>query len=358
MAVVVEQTIPFSAQSLDIQNTNRWNELLPLIRRSMKQVQTATGQQILVNQSIIDSKFCNTVAITTPGKLSSKLLDGSNVAAIVTEAPGADRLTASDIKEALQAVGATEHQALVIVRSGKSRDLKACVPDNSLDVQVNGELEYDHLLFLLANRSKGSRRMIEDADGLVKDFLKNAISAHSNFHAGKVEGKPAISIADGGSVAFESVKSTVERQLRSLLESQGAQSREVTYSIHYSDVNGLSRLENYIIAKEIAELCRKYIQSLFDSPTLTSNTRLSKHPIQTITLHNSQPRTSWSRLRHLTLCTAITRARPSKKASSRHNSRRDQRHFPLKDPLAFDRTNQVRRRRGSQAHTRRLRRSD
>jgi len=265
MAVVVEQTIPFSEQSLDLRNTNRWNELLPLIRRSMKSIQTAKGQQILVNQNIVDSKFCNTVAITTPGNFSSKLLDGSNVAAIVTEDPGREGLTARDIKEALQEVGATEHQALVVVRSGKSQELKASVSDNSLDVQVNGELEYDHLLFLLGNRSKGSKRSIEDADGLVKDFFKNATSVHSAFHTGKIEGKPAISAAEGDAAAFESVKSTVGKQLRSLLESQGAQSRDVTYSIHYSDINGLSRLENYIIAKEIAELCRKYIQSMLDA---------------------------------------------------------------------------------------------
>jgi len=259
MAIVVEQTIPFPTSSLDLQSTNRWNELLPLIRRSVTQVQTAKGQQILVNQSIIDSKFCNTVAITAPGNFSSKLLDGSQVAAIVTEEPGAEALTARDIKQALQSVGATEQQALVIVRSGKSRDLKACVEDNSLEIQVNGELEYDHLLFLLANRSKGSRRMIEDADGLVKDFFKSAIAAHSTFQTDKADGKPAVSGPEGGSTAFESVRYTVEKQLESLFESQKGQSGQVTYSIHYSDINGLSRLENYIIAKEIAEYCRKYI---------------------------------------------------------------------------------------------------
>ena len=127
MAVVVEQTIPFSSPSLDLQNTNRWNGLLPLVRRSMKQVQTSKGQQILINQSIIDSKFCSTVAITTLGNFSSKLLDGSKVAAIVTEEPGKEALTARDIKHALQEFGATEHQALVVVRSGKNRNLKACV---------------------------------------------------------------------------------------------------------------------------------------------------------------------------------------------------------------------------------------
>lgn len=259
MPVVVEQTIPFSSPSLDLQNIDRWNGLLPLVRRGVKQVQTSKGQQILVNQSIIDSKFCNTVAITTPGIFSGKLLDESKVAAIVTEEPGKGGLAAIDIKHALQEFGATEHQALVVVRSGKSRKLKASVEDNSIDVEVNGELEYDHLLFLLANRSKGSRRMIEDADGLVKDFFKNELTAYSTFQTDKVEGKPAISGAGGDSAAFENVKSTVEKQLNNLFDTQTDQSGKVTYSIHYSDINGLSRLENYIIAKEIAEYCREYI---------------------------------------------------------------------------------------------------
>ena len=286
MAVVVEQTIPFSSPSLDLQNTNRWNGLLPLVRPSVKHVQTAKGQQLLVNQSIIDSKFCNTVAVTAPGNFSSKLLDGSKVAAIVTEEPGKEGLTARDIKYALQEFGATEHQALVVVRSGKSRNLKASVEDNSIDVEVNGDLEYDHLLFLLANRSKGSRRMIEDADSLVKDFFKNELTAYSTFQTDKVEGKPAISGAGGDSAAFESVKATVEKQLKELFEKQKNQSREVTYSIHYSDINGLSRLENYIIAKEIAEYCRTSHEPTFEVPPLTNKTRLQRHPLQTIPLHN------------------------------------------------------------------------
>ena len=276
MAVVIEQTIPFSSPSLDLQNTSRWNGLLPLVQRGVRQVQTAKGQQILINQSIIDSKICNTVAVTTPGKFSGKLLDGSRVAAIVTEKPGKDGLTARDIKHALQEFGATEHQALVVVRSGKSRNLKPSVEDNSIDVEVNGELEYDHLLFLLANKSKGSRRMVEDADSLVKDFFKNDLTAYSTFQTDKVEGKPAISGAGGNSAAFEGVKVTVEKQLKSLFETQKDQSGKVTYSIHYSDINGLSRLENYIIAKEIAEYCRMYHKPTSEASSLTNRHQTPK----------------------------------------------------------------------------------
>jgi hypothetical protein len=344
MAVVVEQTIPFSSPSLDLQNINRWNGLLPLVRRSVKHVQTSKGHQLLINQSIIDSKFCSTVAVTTPGNFSSKLLDGSKVAAIVTEEPGKEGLTARDIKHALIEFGATEHQALVVVRSGKSRNLKASVEDNSIDVEVNGELEYDHLLFLLANRSKGSRRMIEDADGLVNDFFKNAITAYLVFHTDKVEGKPAISGPDGDSAAFESVKVTVEKQLKSLFETQKDKSGKVTYSIHYSDINGLSRLENYIIAKEIAEYCRMYHEPSLEATSLTNNTRLQRTPLPTIPLHNPQPLTTRPRLRHLSLPSSLIRNSASEETSSRHDSRRLQRLLPLKDSITFQRTNQIRRR--------------
>ena len=235
------------------------------------------------------------------------MLFRSKVAAIVTEEPGKEALTARDIKHALQEFGATEHQALVVVRSGKSRNLKACVEDNSIDVEVNGELEYDHLLFLLANRSKGSRRMIEDADGLVKDFFKAVRTAYSIFQTDKADGKPAISGPKDDSAAFESVKSTVEEQLNSLFKTQKDQSGKITYSIHYSDINGLSRLENYIVAKDIAEYCRKYHEPTSKNPPPLTiiNTRLQSSPLQTIQLHNPEPLPTRPRLRHLPLLSPL-----------------------------------------------------
>jgi len=37
------------------------------------------------------------------------------------------------------------------------------------------------------------------------------------------------------------------------MRAHAAQSQKVTYSVHYSDVNGLSRLENYILGLETAK---------------------------------------------------------------------------------------------------------
>ena len=113
MAVVVEQTIPFSPSALDLQNPHRWNDLFPLIRPSVREVQTAKGQHILVNQALAKSKYVNIVAVGNPGNFSSKLLDEKHVTAIVTAKAGAGVLTPQDIHHVLQTVGAAEKQGVV-----------------------------------------------------------------------------------------------------------------------------------------------------------------------------------------------------------------------------------------------------
>lgn len=256
MAVLVEQTIPFPPSSLDLQNPQRWNDLYPLIRPSVKLVQTAKGQHILADSVLAKSNAVNIAAIGNLGNFSSKLLDEKNVTAVVTEKTGAGLLTVQDIKYALHAVGAAENQGLVVVRSGKSRNVQAHGSD-IIEIEAVGELELDHLLHLLGNATESCKNSIHQVTELVKVFAKNAITAYSSFHTEKSGGNPAITNAEGGARSFDSVKSTVEQELKSVLESQNSQTGQVTYSIHYSDINGLSRLENYIIAKEVAEYCRE-----------------------------------------------------------------------------------------------------
>lgn len=256
MAVVVEQTIPFPPESLDLQNPHRWNDLYPLIRPTVKQVQTAKGQRILVDQALAQSKYVNIAAIGGLGNFSTKLLDDKTATAIVTEKAGAGVLTIQDIKHALQTVGAAEKQGLVVVRSGKSRNVQIHGSD-VVEVEAVGELELDHLLHLLGNATESCRTSIHQVTDLVKVFAKSAGTAYSTFQTQKSGGKPALAGADGAAFSYDSVKSTVEKELTSVVKSQTAQSGQVTFSIHYSDINGLSRLENYIIAKEVADYCRK-----------------------------------------------------------------------------------------------------
>lgn len=256
MAVVVDQTIPFPAETLDLQNPHRWNDLYPLIRPTVRQVQTAKGQHILVDQALAQSKYVNIAAVGGLGNFSSKLLDEKRVTAIVTEKAGAGVLAIPDIKHALQTVGAAEKQGLVVVRSGKSRNVQVHGSD-VVEVEATGELELDHLLHLLGNATESCRTSIHQTTDLVKVFAKSATVAVSTFAAEKAGGKPALLGADGKSSSYESVKATIEKELGNVLKSQGSQNGQVTYSIHYSDINGLSRLENYILAKEIADYCRK-----------------------------------------------------------------------------------------------------
>ncbi|KAM0718850.1 hypothetical protein Q7P37_005922 [Cladosporium fusiforme] len=254
MAVVVDQTIPFPAESLDLQNPHRWNDLYPLIRPTVKQIQTPKGQHILVDQALAQSKYVNIAAVGSLGNFSTKLLDEKHVTAIVTEQTGAGVLTIPDIKHALQTVGAAEKHGLVIVRSGKKRNVQLHGSD-VIEVEATGELELDHLLHLLGNATQSCRTSIHQVNDLVKVFAQNASTAYTTFAAEKAGGKPALVGADGKSSSYESVKATIEKELGNVLKAQGPQNGQVTYSIHYSDINGLSRLENYILAKEIADYC-------------------------------------------------------------------------------------------------------
>lgn len=88
---------------------------------------------------------------------------------------------------------------------------------------------------------------------MLKHFLKTASTAHSNFHVDKLEANPSILHGDGISHGFEQAKHAVERDLQHVLKSHIVQYEPVTYSVHYSDVNGLSRLESYILGRELGE---------------------------------------------------------------------------------------------------------
>lgn len=250
MAVVVEQTIPFPPEALDLQNAQRWNDLYPLIRPSVKQVQTAKGQHILVDEALVKSKYVNIAAIGNLSNFSSKLLDDKSVTAIVTEKAGAGVLTTQDITHAL------EKQGLVVVRSGKNRNVQVHGSD-VIEVEAAGELESDHLIHLLGHATESCRSSLHQTTDLVNAFVKSASTAFVTFQTEKAGGKPAISGSDGVASGYDDVKSAIEKELGKMLKGQTAQSGQITYSIHYSDINGLSRLENYILAKEIADLCRK-----------------------------------------------------------------------------------------------------
>jgi hypothetical protein len=253
MAVVVEQTIPFSSSILDLQNSSRWNELLPLIRPSVKAVKTPKGQSILIDESLAKSKFLRIAAVGKSGNFSSKLLDERNVTAIVTDRAGAGILTAPDIQHAIYSAGVAQDQGVVVVRAGKKRRVEVHGSD-CIEVETEGELEQDHILHLLGNTTDSCRTSIHQTAELLKSFAKSASVVHSKFHIEKASGNPAI-LHSTGTHGYQNAKEAIERDLTHAMkhEAHKAQTEQVVYSVHYSDVNGLSRLENYIVAGEIAQ---------------------------------------------------------------------------------------------------------
>lgn len=255
MAVVVEQTIPFPTSSLDLHNEKRWNTLFPLIRPTVKAVKAGKGQTVLVDQAVAKSKLVHIAAVGSAGNFSSKLLDDRNVAAIVTDQPGSGSLGAHDIVQALESAGASDEQRVVVVRAGKKRRVE--VSDGGiLEVESEGELEADHILHLLGNAAETCRQSIEEVAELLKLFVKSASTAHSTFHVEKADGNPAVLHAEGAA-GFQKARHAIERDLKQAMRAHSTQEGQVVYSVHYSDTNGLSRLENYIIAGEVAQYLRK-----------------------------------------------------------------------------------------------------
>ncbi|KAK3672107.1 hypothetical protein LTR78_008078 [Recurvomyces mirabilis] len=251
MAIIVEQTIPFPSSSLDLHNERRWTDLLPLVRPTIKAVRTPKGQAILVDKALVKSKFVHIAAVGSLGSFSSKVLDDRNVTAIAIEHSGAGLVTPEDIQQALQSAGVAYERGLVIARVGKKSRVEQRGP-NVLEVETEHELALDHILHLLGNATESCRESIDDVSELLKLFGKNASTAHSTFHVEKAEGNPAVLHAEGAA-GFEKAKHAVERDLKHVMKAHTTQDGDVTYSVHFSDVNGLSRLENYIIAGEVAQ---------------------------------------------------------------------------------------------------------
>ncbi|GME38634.1 RecF/RecN/SMC domain-containing protein [Neofusicoccum parvum] len=250
MSVVVEQTIPWSPSTLDLSNPKRWTTLFPLLRPSVFPVSTSKGQTVLLNRALSSSPHIQIAAIGRSGNFSSKFLSDTHIAAIVTETSGAGILTAQDVRHTLEQNGIKVAQGLVVLRAGKERRVSG--PENGVvEVDTEGELEFDHLLSLLEHATETARTSIHQTVELLKLFMKTAVTTKSEFHPAK-KGENASIVHEVGHAEFETATKALEKDLTHVLRAQASQTGSVTYSVHYSDINGLSQLENYILAHEIS----------------------------------------------------------------------------------------------------------
>lgn len=93
---------------------------------------------------------------------------------------------------------------------------------------------------------------IEKTQALLEHFANSAVITTSKFHKEKTGSGP--SVIHGLDIAeFNSAKLAVEKDLGNLLRSRESEKDELVYSVHYSNINGLSHLESSILEHEISE---------------------------------------------------------------------------------------------------------
>jgi len=95
------------------------------------------------------------------------------------------------------------------------------------------------------------RSSFEKTKAKLEHFTNSAIKTTSTFHKKKTANGPSVTHADE-IVEFNSAKKAIDKDLSHLL-SLRPKGDEIVYSVHYSDINGLSRLENNILAHEISQ---------------------------------------------------------------------------------------------------------
>jgi dihydroxyacetone kinase len=100
------------------------------------------------------------------------------------------------------------------------------------------------------------RASLEKTREVLSCFVNLSLKTTSKFLEEKVGDAPSVNHA-AEIAEFNSAKKAVDRDLGRLLSSIPTQEAGVVFSVHYSDINGLSRLENNILAHEISEYLGK-----------------------------------------------------------------------------------------------------
>lgn len=153
MAVVVEPTLPFLATDLKLGSHSNWVRLFPLINPACVAVYNPSGHTVLVNKSAANCGDVLISAIVPGSNLSNKLLKESALSAFALRNHGKDDATAADLVQALAIAGIPVGPGVVAVRSGSESRLELVFRSNTLvlEVDVVGDLQFDHVLSLLSN---------------------------------------------------------------------------------------------------------------------------------------------------------------------------------------------------------------
>ncbi|KAL2061661.1 hypothetical protein VTL71DRAFT_7038 [Oculimacula yallundae] len=268
MSLIVEQTIPYSNSQLQLEDSKRWSRLLPLMRPSVKVVETRNGQIVMIDTLLAKSTEVLVASVGRIGNVSSKLLAGSHLAAFTVE-QNEQEVSAADLAKVLEDSGFPTGNGVVVVRSGKKQDLNSA--SGVLELTVEGELKLDHILSLLQAVKSEAKASFEKMEAILVHFYKSSWQTASRFHEQKSGKAPSVA-HDFDVVEFNSAKASIDKDLSSLLNSASSPGKGFVYSIHFADINGLSRLENNILAHEISEyLANKKLESYITQSTILDN---------------------------------------------------------------------------------------
>ncbi|KAE9363557.1 Dak phosphatase [Stipitochalara longipes BDJ] len=269
MAVVVEQTLPYSTTELKLEDPHRWSRLFPLMRPSIKAVETSNGQTVVVDTALLGSKDVLLTAIGTVGNFSSKILSESHLSAFTTEQLKFSTISAEKIQTILKDNGFPIQDGVVVVRSSSKQNLR--MSHGIVELSVESELQLDHVLSLLKVMKPEIKLSLEKTRALLEHFANSATRTTSTFHEKKTGNSPSVT-RGLEIVEFNSAKSAVDKDLSSLLGSKLAADGDLVYSIHCSDINGISSLENNILAHEISEyFANKQLASNISHSTILDN---------------------------------------------------------------------------------------
>lgn len=269
MALVVEQTLPFSASALHLEDPDRWSRLFPLIRPSVKAVELKSGQTVVIDTALVNSKEVLIAVVGRLGHLSNRILSDS-LAAFAVAQDEKSAVKAEEIENLLGDSGFKDASGLVVVRTGSEQSLRQA-SNKAVEITVSGELRLDHVLSLLFSSNAETRASLEKTRTLLQHFIKAVSETTSTFQEKKVGNGP--SVAHAVAVAeFKSANTAIEKDLDSLLGSGPSSGDDAVYSVHFSDLNGLSKLENNILAHEISVyLSSKSLPSYITQSTIINN---------------------------------------------------------------------------------------
>ncbi|PMD50370.1 Dak phosphatase [Hyaloscypha bicolor E] len=259
MSVVVEQTLPYTAVELKLEDPTRWARLFPLMRPSIKVIETTNEQTVVVDTALAGSKNVLIAAIGSVGNFSSKMLSESHLAAFTTERPGNPTISAEELQTILKDNGFPTQNGVVVLRSSTNQKLRTS--RGIVEFSVEGEVRFDHVLSLLSAMKPDIKLSLDKTQALLEHFANAATRTTSTFRENRIGNGPSVShsleIAE-----FKSAKSAVDKDLGRLLSSGPLLGGDLIYSIHCSDINGFSRLENNILAHELSEyLANKQLAS-------------------------------------------------------------------------------------------------